>query len=250
MNKIRIIPTVLYRNNIAVRGKKFNSWRVSGSLLQTIRLYSLREIDELIFLDISATQKKEINFKVIDEFADECFMPITVGGGIRSLTDIEELFKVGADRVCINTQAFKNPNFIKNAIKTFGAQSIIVSVDYKLIDSKFYVFINSGSINTNIELKDYLKKIEEIGIKEVMLTSIDHDGMMRGYDIKNISNANINYNFKLIASGGAGSQKDVLDLLLASHVDAISCSSIFYFTETTPLSLKNFLSRNKISIRT
>lgn len=249
MNKIRIIPTVLYKDNVAVRGKKFNNWRVSGSLLQTIRLYSLREVDELIFLDIGATNQRNINFKLIDEFADECFMPITIGGGIKSLNDIEELFKVGADRVCINTQAFRDPVFIKNSIKNFGSQSIIVSVDYKIIKSKFYVFICSGSINTNIELKEYLKKLNDIGVKEVMLTSMDHDGMMEGYDLKNISYANLNYDFKVIASGGAGSKKDVLDLILSSKIDALSCSSIFHFTEITPLSLKKFLGENNINIR-
>ena len=249
MSKIRIIPTVLYKDNVAVRGKKFNNWRVSGSLLQTIRLYSLREVDELIFLDIGATNQRNINFKLIDEFADECFMPITIGGGIKSLNDIEELFKVGADRVCINTQAFRDPVFIKNSIKNFGSQSIIVSVDYKIIKSKFYVFICSGSINTNIELKEYLKKLNDIGVKEVMLTSMDHDGMMEGYDLKNISYANLNYDFKVIASGGAGSKKDVLDLILSSKIDALSCSSIFHFTEITPLSLKKFLGENNINIR-
>ncbi len=249
MNKIRIIPTVLYKDNVAVRGKKFNNWRVSGSLLQTIRLYSLREVDELIFLDIGATNQRNINFKLIDEFADECFMPITIGGGIKSLNDIEELFKVGADRVCVNTQAFRDPVFIKNSIKNFGSQSIIVSVDYKLIKSKFYVFICSGSINTNIELKEYLKKLNDIGVKEVMLTSMDHDGMMEGYDLKNISYANLNYDFKVIASGGAGNKKDVLDLILSSKIDALSCSSIFHFTEITPLSLKKFLGENNINIR-
>lgn len=249
MNKIRIIPTVLYKDNVAVRGKKFNNWRVSGSLLQTIRLYSLREVDELIFLDIGATNQRNINFKLIDEFADECFMPITIGGGIKSLNDIEELFKVGADRVCVNTQAFRDPVFIKNSIKNFGSQSIIVSVDYKIIKSKFYVFICSGSINTNIELKEYLKKLNDIGVKEVMLTSMDHDGMMEGYDLKNISYANLNYDFKVIASGGAGSKKDVLDLILSSKIDALSCSSIFHFTEITPLSLKKFLGENNINIR-
>lgn len=249
MNKIRIIPTVLYKDNVAVRGKKFNNWRVSGSLLQTIRLYSLREVDELIFLDIGATNQRNINFKLIDEFADECFMPITIGGGIKSLNDIEELFKVGADRVCVNTQAFRDPVFIKNSIKNFGSQSIVVSVDYKLIKSKFYVFICSGSINTNMELKEYLKKLNDIGVKEVMLTSMDHDGMMEGYDLKNISYANLNYDFKVIASGGAGNKKDVLDLILSSKIDALSCSSIFHFTEITPLSLKKFLGENNINIR-
>ena len=249
MSKVRIIPTVLYNDNVAVRGKKFNNWRVSGSLLQAIRLYSLREVDELIFLDIGATKNKNINFKLIDEFADECFMPITVGGGIKSLDDIEELYKVGADRVCVNTQAFQDPVFIQDAIKTFGTQSIVVSVDYKKINSKFFVFICSGSINTNIELKEYLKKLNDTGVKEVMLTSMDHDGMMNGYDLKNISYANLNYDFRVIASGGAGNKKDVLDLILSSKIDALSCSSIFHFTEITPLSLKKYLSENNINTR-
>ena len=249
MNKIRIIPTILFKDNSAIRGKKFDSWRVSGSLLQTTRLYSMREVDEIIFLDINATKNKKINFNLIDDFADECFMPITVGGGIKSLYDIENLFKVGADRVCINSAAFYDSFFIKKAIKTFGEQSIIISVDYKKVISQNMVFINSGLKNTDIELNNYLKKIEDLGAKEVILTSINHDGMMNGYDIENISIANQKFNFKLIASGGAGSKEDVYELIKKTNVKALSCSSIFHFTEITPTSLKLFLKKKKIDVR-
>lgn len=249
MNKIRIIPTILFKDNSAVKGKKFNSWRVSGSLLQTTRLYSMREVDEIIFLDINATKNNKINLDLIDDFADECFMPMTIGGGIKSLYDIENLFKVGADRISINSAAFSDPLFVKKAIKTFGEQSIIISVDYKKINSENIVFVKSGLENTEIKLNDYLKKIEELGVKEVVLTSIDHDGMMDGYDIENIFMANKNFNFKIIASGGAGSKEDVYNLIKKTNIKALSCSSIFHFTEITPTSLKLFLKKKKINVR-
>ena len=149
--KIRIIPTVLYNNFSCVKGKNFQSWRVSGSLKQTIKLYSLREVDELIFLNINAN-KESINFRIIDDFADECFMPIIVGGGIKSIEDIRQLLQVGADRVSINTAAFNQPNFLKNALDTFGKQSLVVSVDYKKINNELIIFTNSGNKNTKINL--------------------------------------------------------------------------------------------------
>ena len=136
MNKFRLIPSILFKENTAIRGKNFESWRTVGSLLQTIRLYSLREVDEIIFLDVDASKNKKINLKLIDEFADECFMPITVGGGIKNIQDIEDTLKVGADRVSINTKAFENINFIEQAIKKFGNQCIVISVDYKLDQNK------------------------------------------------------------------------------------------------------------------
>jgi cyclase len=249
MNKIRIIPTILYKDSSAIKGKGFKSWRIVGSLKQTIRLYSIREVDELIFLDIEATKKNKINFDLIDEFADECFMPITVGGGIKCMKDIEDLFKVGADRVCINSYVFKSPNFIKDAIKIFGSQCIVVSVDYKLINKKNIVFIESGSKNTNIELYEYLKELELMGVREIILTSIDRDGTMKGYDIENIKKINNELNFKVIASGGAGNKHDVLDVIKKTNVKSVSCSSVFHFTELTPLTLKSFLKQNNLNIR-
>ena len=131
MQKIRIIPTILFNEENIVKGKNFKSWRKVGSLYQAIKIYNLREVDELIFLDINSTEKNFIEYKLIDDFADECFMPVTVGGGVKSLENIEMLLKSGADKVCINTAAYNDRNFIQKAIKTYGSQCIVISVDYK-----------------------------------------------------------------------------------------------------------------------
>ena len=250
MNKFRLIPSILFKENTAIRGRNFESWRTVGSLLQTIRLYSLREVDEIIFLDVDAGKNKKINFKLIDEFADECFMPITVGGGIKNIQDIEDTLKVGADRVSINTEAFKNINFIKKAIDKFGSQCIVISVDYKLDDNnKKIVHICSGKKNTGIELKEYLNQLNDIGVGEILLTSINHDGMMKGYDNQTLKEVNEKYDFNLIASGGAGNYEGILETINYCNLKAISCSSIFHFTESTPNSLKEFLKKNKINVR-
>ena len=146
MKKIRILPTVLFNDFSIVKGENFESWRIVGNLVQIVKIYSLREVDELIFFDISANKKnKKIDFRLVDEFADHCFMPLTVGGGISSIEDIEKLLKVGADRVAINTQAFLNPELIKRSVSKFGSQCIVVGIDYKKNDEgKNEVYIKSS----------------------------------------------------------------------------------------------------------
>ena len=246
--KIRIIPTVLYNNSSCVKGKNFKSWRVSGSLKQTIKLYSLREVDELIFLNINANKEK-INFRIIDDFADECFMPIIVGGGIKHIEDIRELFLVGADRVSINTYAFNKPNFLKNALDTFGKQSIVVSVDYRKVEDEPVVFTNSGSVNTGENLFKYIEKLQNINVGEVLINSIDHDGLMQGYDQKIFKNLDKNFDLKLICSGGLKSYKDIKNLYQSTKIRAFSMSSVFHYTELTPLILKKQLNDIKIPVR-
>ena len=250
MNKVRIIPTVLFRDTNTMKGKNFKSWRVVGSVMQSIKLYSLREVDELIFLDVTATKNKEINYDLINDFAKECFMPVVVGGGIRNINDIENILKIGADRVCINTALVENIDFVKEAIKIFGVQCIIGSIDYKKDEkNKNFIWTNSGGVKTKNELFDFLKKIEDIGLGELLLTSIDHDGVMKGYDNTTLKKVNSNFDFKVIASGGAGKKEDVYKTIKDTSVSAISCSSIFHFTENTPLSIKRFLKEKKINVR-
>ena len=144
MNKIRIIPSILYRNFSIVKGKEFASWRVVGNLQQVVQIYALREVDEIIFLDLDAHKTNIINFNLIKSFADNCFMPLTVGGGIKNIDDIEKLLKNGADKVCVNSEAFLNKKLIKDAVKKFGSQCISISIDYKNIRKNHKnVFINS-----------------------------------------------------------------------------------------------------------
>ncbi len=251
MNKIRIIPIILFNDSNIIKGKRFSSWRIIGNLKQSIRIFSLREVDELIILDISASKSsKEINLKLIDEIADDCFMPLTVGGGIKSLKDIENVLNLGADKVSINTQAFLNRNFLSDAINKYGSQCIVVSVDYKKkSNGKKEVFIESGTKSTGVELENYLKEINRLKPGEIMLTSIDHDGMMGGYDLETLSNANKFLDVPLIASGGCGVYKDMYNLVKKTKIKTIAASSIFNFTESTPLEAKFFLKKKGLKVR-
>jgi cyclase len=246
--KVRIIPSVLYNGSSCIKGKNFQSWRVSGSIKQTIRLYSLREVDELIFLNISA-HKNKINFSIIDDFADECFMPITLGGGIKYINDIRDLFKVGADRVSINTHAFENPYFLKEALETFGKQSILVSVDYKKINNKLTVFTHSGEINTQKSLFTYLSEIEKMDVGEVLINSIDHDGTMNGYDEETFKKIDKEFGLKIICSGGFKKSQDITQLYNSTKIRSFSMSSVFHYTQLTPIELKKQLFEQKVPVR-
>ena len=249
MNKIRIIPTLLFNDQVLVKGKQFKSWRVVANLFHMIKLYSLREVDELIFLDINANQSGKINFSLIDEFADQCFMPLTIGGGIKSLSDIESLLKIGADKVSINSSINKEPNLVKEAVKQFGSQCIIVSIDYKKINNEKKVFINSGNTNTNFNLYDYINKIEDFEPGEILLTSIDHDGMMNGFDVETIKSINNKTKIPIIASGGAGKCEDFVSLISSTDIKAIASASIYHFTEVTPLDVKKYIKKKGFNTR-
>ena len=249
MQKIRIIPTILFNEENIVKGKKFESWRKVGSLYQAIKIYNLREVDELIFLDINSTRKGNIEYKLIDDFADECFMPLTIGGGIKNLENIEMLLRSGADKVCINTAAFNDRDFIAQAIKVFGSQCIVVSIDYKKLNNDLIVFTNSGKFNTGTNLFKYLDEIFKLAPGEIMLTSIDHDGMMSGYDISNLKKINEKYSIPIIASGGAGNCEDFFKMIYETGIKAAAAASIYHFTEFTPLDVKKFLKKKKINVR-
>ena len=170
MHKVRIAPTLLYKNNL-VKGKNFKSWRVVGNLYQMIKLYNLREVDELIFFDIDASKNNSIQLSLIDEFADECFVPLTVGGGIKSLDDIGNLLKVGADKICINSSAMNDINFLKKAVDKYGSQCIVLSIDYKINKKEQKeIFINSGNKPTGILLENFIEKVSKVEPGEILLT--------------------------------------------------------------------------------
>jgi len=250
MLKLRIIPTLLFKNLKLVKGKKFNSWRTTQSIMTAVRIYNLRQVDELILLDISATNLgQKIDLELVNDVANECFMPLTFGGGISSTGDISDLLKAGADKVCINTAATIDLKFIGDACKEFGSQSIVVSVDYKIINDRIYIFSNSGENQTNLEFEKYLIQLERVGVGEIILTSIDRDGSMSGYDVETIKYASKLLNIPLIASGGAGEFDNMLKLVNETNVSALAAASIYHFTVKTPLDVKKFLINNNVSIR-
>jgi cyclase len=251
MIKTRIIPTLLYKGFTLVKGVKFDSWRRVGSLLQAVKVYSLREVDELVFLDISATlEGRSPDFQLVDDFADECLMPLTVGGGIRNIDDIKLLLRAGADKVAINTSAITNPDIIRDAARLFGSQCIVVSIDSKETSGgKYEVFINSGTKATGKTPEAVAKETEEMGAGEILLTSIDRDGTMQGYDTELIKRVADAVSIPVIASGGAGNYGHMADAVAKAGASAVAGASIFHFTQMTPLEAKKFLKTQNINVR-
>ncbi len=248
MLKKRLIPTLLYKEGVLVKGKKFISNRKIGSVIESVKVYNLREVDELILLDINKKDNKP-DLNIITEVAAECSVPLAVGGGIKTLEMIYSILRCGADKVCINSYAIKNPNFIKEASREFGSQCIVISIDYINKDKKSLIYADCGKQKTNYELFNFLKIAEDLGAGEFLINSINRDGMMNGFDYKIIKKIKEKIKIPLIVSGGASSCKDILKLFKYCNVEAVSASSIFHFTTITPNDVKIFLKKNKIDVR-
>ena len=251
MLKIRVMPTLLFKNFGLVKSVQFDSWRRIGSVMQAVKVYNLREVDELVFLDISATPDGHPpDFETVDEIADECFMPLTVGGGVQSVADVRRLLQVGADKVAINTAAVQNPELIQAAAQQFGSQCVVISIDVKQQSNGTYeVLTHAGTQQTGKDPVIWAKEVESLGAGEILLTSIDRDGTMTGYDTeltKNISHA---VSIPVIASGGAGSYQDMASVLLEGRASAVAAASIFHFTQQTPLEAKHFLNGLGLNVR-
>lgn len=251
MLKVRIIPTLLFKKVGLVKGIGFDSWRRVGSAMQAIKVYNMREVDELVFLDITATQEgQHPDFELIDELADECFMPMTVGGGVHTLDDVRSLLQVGADKVAINTAAVENPELVRKVAKKFGSQCVVVSIDARKLDNgKYEVYTHSGTHPTGIDPLDLAQKVEAFGAGEILLTSIERDGTMSGYDIELIQSVSSSVSIPIIASGGAGNYEHMFQALAQGKASAIAAASIFHFTEQTPLEAKHYLAERGIHVR-
>ena len=250
MLKKRVIPTLLWKNFGLVKGKRFDSWRRVGSVLPSLKIYNSRDVDELFLFDITATndgrEPDEISIKT---FSRECSIPFCVGGGIKKISQIEYLLSSGADKVCINWEAYKNPKFIKEAVKIFGSQCIVIGIDYKIVEKKKLCLTNSGSEIILQDPIDWALKMEEFGCGEILFTSIDLDGTMLGYDFDYIAELTDKINIPTIAGGGAGKLEDFHKVFLSSKVTGSAAASIFHFTEITPKMIKNYLSKNDILVR-
>jgi len=251
MLKTRIIPILLYKDLGLVKGIKFDSWRRVGSAMQAIKVYNLREVDEMVFLDITATVNNcQPDFDLIDELADDCFMPMTVGGGVRTIEHVRRLLEVGADKVAINSIAVENPDLINEASKKFGAQCVVVSIDAKKTnDGQYEVYTHSGTKPSGLSPVKLAKQVESLGCGEILLTSIDRDGTMDGYDSDLIRSVTESVSIPVIASGGAGNYEHMLNALVEGKASATAAASIFHFTQQTPLEAKRYLFDNGIRVR-
>jgi len=251
MLKTRVMPTLLYKDFTLVKGVGFDSWRRVGSAMQAVKVYNMREVDELIFLDITATNDmRGPDLKIVDEIADECFMPLTVGGGVKDIEDVRRLLEVGADKVAINSMAFDSPELVREASRKFGSQCIVVSIDVIRDNSnKHKVCTNSGKKIRDSDPVKFAQTAEEMGAGEILLTSVDRDGTFKGYDIELVKNVTKVVSIPVIASGGAGKCEDAYTVLKEGGAQAVACASIFHFTEITPLMVKDHLRQKGIPIR-
>lgn len=231
MLKNRVIPCLLLKNNGLVKTVKFNDPRYVGDPINAVNIFNEKEVDELVLLDITATvENKRPNLKVIADIASECFMPLGYGGGVKSLADIKEILALGVEKIVINSQAAAEPDFIKAAADSFGSQSIVVSIDVKKnLWGKYEVYAVGGKKNTGREPVDYARQIEVLGAGEILLNSIDRDGMAQGYDVKLIRSVTAAVNIPVIAAGGAGKIEDFGAAIKEGRASAVSAGTMFVF---------------------
>ncbi len=247
----RIIPCLDVKDGQTVKGINFENLRYAGDPVSLAKKYSDEGADELVFLDITATNEgRKTTVKMVEKVAQQVFIPFTVGGGIKSIEDMKVLLSAGADKIAINSAAVKNPDLINSSSKYFGSQCIVVAVDAKRADNDFFVHINAGKLNTGIKLLDWIKEAEKRGAGEILLTSMDADGTQNGFDIEMTKLAALNLNIPVIASGGAGANiTHFVDVFKLSGADAALAASIFHFNTLPVPSLKKSLRQNDIEVR-
>lgn len=232
----RIIPCLDVKDGKTVKGVNFENLRYAGDCIELAKKYSDSGADELVFLDITATnEKRKTVVELVHRVGKNVFIPFTVGGGISNIEDIKCILKAGADKVSINSAAVKNPDLIKDCANYFGSQCITVAIDAKRIDGDYYVFINAGKINSGLKLIDWVKQVELSGAGEILLTSMDFDGTQKGFDIDMLNIVSNSVNIPVIASGGAGADAGhFIDVFNKTNVDAALAASIFHF-DTLPV---------------
>jgi len=251
MLKTRLIPSLLFKDYALVKSIGFTNLRNLGNPIQAIKVYNSRNVDELVFLDIGATKDRRAPlFETVAEISNDCLMPLTIGGGINKIEHIRTLLKVGADKVSLNTNAIENPKLISKAAHLFGSQTIIVSIDVKKHAKGHYeVYALNGKKPTGISPTDWAQKAEKLGAGELLLTSIDRDGSMKGYDIELIKTITDTVTIPVIASGGAGKPQDFVDAIIKGHAHAVSAASIFHYTKYTPDAIKQYLHLKNVPVR-
>jgi imidazole glycerol-phosphate synthase subunit HisF len=251
MLKHRIMPILLFKEVGLVKGVGFDSWRRVGTAMQAVKVYNMRQVDELVFLDIAATPSGSApDFHQIDELADVCFMPMTVGGGVRSLDHVRELLAVGADKVALNTGAIENPDLIAKAADRFGSQCVTLSIDVRRdADGSVEVMSHCGREATGLDPIAWAREVEARGAGEILLGSVDRDGTMTGYDVEMVRAVSDAVGVPVIASGGAGSYEHMADVIETGGADAVAAASIFHFTEMTPKGAKRFLGERGLPVR-
>ena len=250
MIKIRIIPCLDVDNGRVVKGINFVNLVDAGDPVKQAKFYSENGADEITFLDITATHEKRFAMvDIIERTANECLVPLTVGGGIRGVDDMKNFLSVGADKVSVNSSAIKEPNIITEGAMKFGNQCIVVAIDAKKIKNSWKVFINGGRVETGIDAIQWAKKVEKLGAGEILLTSMDRDGTKKGFDLELTKKISSSVEIPVIASGGIGKIDHFVDGVVKGGASALLAASVFHFGEFGISEVKKHLISKGINVR-
>ncbi len=250
MLKNRIIPCLDVKNGRVVKGINFVDLKDAGDPVEQAKIYSDGGADEICFLDITASnENRNTIYKVVEKTSKKCFVPLTVGGGIRSIEDISKLLNCGADKVSINTAAVNDPKVVLQSSKKFGSQCIVVAIDAKQSGSKWEVFTHGGRKNTGIDVIEFAKKMEDSGAGELLVTSMDRDGTQVGFDIDLTYTISKKVNIPLIASGGAGNLNHLVEGIKLGNASAVLAASIFHYGKYSVKEAKEYLDSKGIPVR-
>ena len=250
MLKNRIIPCLDVKNGRVVKGINFVELKDAGDPVEQAKIYSQGGADEICFLDITASNENRTTiYDVVKNTSKQCFVPLTVGGGVRSVDDINKLLNCGADKVSINTAAVKNPKLVEKSSKKFGSQCIVVAIDAKKNKNTWEIYTHGGRKNSKINAIDFAKKMENCGAGEILITSMDRDGTQSGYDIDLIRKVSSETNIPVIASGGVGKLDHLAEGIRLGKASAVLAASIFHYGKYSINEAKEYLKLNGIPVR-
>ncbi len=246
----RVIPCLDVKNGRVVKGTQFVDLKDAGDPVENAMAYDQQGADEIAFLDITASyEKRDILIDIVRRTAEEIFIPLTVGGGVRSLEDIRRLLKAGADKVSINTAAVKDPHFVERASKRFGSQCIVIAIDAKRKGEGWEVYTHGGRVPAGVDAVLWAKRMEEKGAGEILLTSMDRDGTKDGYDIELTRTISEKVSIPVIASGGVGTLEHLYEGLILGKASAVLAASIFHYREYTVQQVKEYLKEKGVTVR-
>ncbi|MDA9763789.1 imidazole glycerol phosphate synthase subunit HisF [Opitutales bacterium] len=248
----RIIPCLDVTDGRVVKGVKFKELRDAGDPVDCAKAYEAQGADELVFLDITASSdERNIMHDVVSQTAEQCFMPLTVGGGLRNTDDIRAMLNSGADKISLNTAAINNPKLVDQASNRFGNQCIVVAIDAKQVPGEhaWEVYTHGGRNNTGLDAIEWAKEVVKLGAGEILLTSMDQDGMLNGYDIELTRRISESVEVPVIASGGAGNLQHMVDVLAEGKASAVLAASIFHFGTYSISECKDYLANHQIPVR-
>jgi len=248
MLKIRVIPCLTIKEERLVKSVQFAEHRNIGSYISAVRVFNTRDVDELTFLDLDAGKRK-IKKWINEEVTKECFMPVTLGGGVKTIDDVTLLLAAGADKVAMNSSALEHPDLIAETAGRFGSQCAVVSIDVRRDGKSWRVFSHGGTKDAGIDVVSWAQKAESLGAGEILLTSIDNDGMMEGYDLGLIKKVAHSVRIPVIASGGAGTPDDCVRAVQAG-ASAVAAASMFQYTHYTPSNVKEAIAKAGFPVRT